>query len=75
MTDYSKPQLMNKGLVYYVMRRPILDSRGLIWFVNSHYEAPGLFCYNPETDKLNVYNNFKNQDGSSIYGYSNALCY
>lgn len=66
MTDYSKPQLMNKGLSLHVMRRPILDSRGLIWFVNSHYEAPGLFCYNPETDKLNVYNNFKNQDGSSV---------
>lgn len=66
MTDYSKPQLMNKGFSLHVMRRPILDSRGLIWFVNSHYEAPGLFCYNPETDKLNVYNNFKNQDGSSI---------
>lgn len=66
MTDYSKPELMNKGLSLHVMRRPILDSRGLIWFVNSHYEAPGLFCYNPETDKLNVYNNFKNQDGSSI---------
>lgn len=66
MTDYSKPELMNKGLSLHVMRRPILDSRGLIWFINSHYEAPGLFCYNPETDKLNVYNNFKNQDGSSI---------
>ena len=66
MTDYSKPQLMNKGFSLHVMRRPILDSRDLIWFVNSHYEAPGLFCYNPETDKLNVYNNFKNQDGSSI---------
>ncbi|WP_314959100.1 T9SS type A sorting domain-containing protein [Prevotella pallens] len=66
MTDYSKPQLMNKGFSLHVMRRPIFDSRGLIWFVNSHYEAPGLFCYNPETDKLNVYNNFKNQDGSSI---------
>lgn len=66
MTNYSKPELMNKGLSLHVMRRPILDSRGLIWFVNSHYEAPGLFCYNPETDKLNVYNNFKNQDGSSI---------
>ena len=66
MTDYSKPELMNKGLSLHVMRRPILDSRGLIWFVNSHYEAPGLFCYNPETDKLNVYNNFKNQDGSFI---------
>lgn len=66
MTNYSKPELMNKGLSLHVMRRPILDNRGLIWFVNSHYEAPGLFCYNPETDKLNVYNNFKNQDGSSI---------
>ena len=66
MTDHSKPELMNKGLSLQVMRRPILDSRGLIWFVNSHYEAPGLFCYNPETDKLSVFHNFKNQDGSSI---------
>ena len=40
MTDYSKPQLMNKGFSLHVMRRPILDSRGLIWFVNSHYESP-----------------------------------
>lgn len=66
MTDHSKPELMNKGLSLQVMRRPILDSRGLIWFVNSHYEAPGLFCYNSETDKLSVFHNFKNQDGSSI---------
>ena len=66
MTDHSKPELMNGKLTLQVMRRPILDSRGLIWFVNSHYEAPGLFCYNPETDKLSVFKNFKNQDGSPI---------
>ena len=66
MTDHSKPELMNGKLTLQVMRRPILDSRGLIWFVNNHYEAPGLFCYNPETDKLSVFKNFKNQDGSPI---------
>ena len=66
MTDHSKPELMNGKLTLQVMRRPILDSRGLIWFVNNHYEAPGLFCYNPETDKLSVFKNFKNQDGAPI---------
>ena len=66
MTDHSKPELMNGKLTLQVMRRPILDSRGLIWFENHHYEAPGLFCYNPETDKLSVFKNFKNQDGAPI---------
>ena len=66
MTDHSKPKLINGKLTLNVIRRQILDRRGLIWFVNTQYEAPGLFCYNPETDKLSVFKNFKNQDGAPI---------
>ena len=43
----------------------MIDSRGLIWFVNSNWNTPAAFCYNRESDKLIKYGNFVNQDGTS----------
>lgn len=49
------------------------DSRGLMWFVNSHWGNPSLFCYDKETDKLLQYNTFTNQDGTQ-YDINNVNC-
>ena len=49
-----------------IMRRSICDSRGLIWFVNDHYQAPGVFCYQPDEESLVCFDNFINQNGTSI---------
>lgn len=51
-----------------------LDSKGNIWFVNDVYIGLAAFCYNPKTDKLNVYKTFVNQDGTIIENIYNARC-
>ncbi len=45
---------------------PIFDSRGLLWFVNADWRNTALICYNTETDKVKLYNTFKNQDGVNV---------
>lgn len=42
----------------------ILDSRGLLWFVNT-YDSPSVMCYNTSTNKLFQFNNIINQDNTS----------
>lgn len=49
-----------------IMRRSILDSRGLIWFINDHYIHPSLFCYDPTTDNIVDFNTLYNQDGTLL---------
>lgn len=44
------------------------DSRNLLWFVNAHYSAPSLYCYQPSTKTLLSYKTFINQDGTDISG-------
>lgn len=46
------------------------DSRNLLWFVNSHYLTPSLYCYQPSTKTLLSYKSFINQDGTDISGYA-----
>ncbi len=41
------------------------DSRGLMWFVNSYYNVPSFYCFNPESKKIVGYmSTFINQDGT-----------
>ncbi len=47
-----------------------LDSRNLLWFVNSYYSIPSLYCYQPSTNTLLSYKTFVNQDGTDIGGSS-----
>lgn len=49
-----------------IMRRSILDSRGLIWFINDHTNHPSLFCFNPKDNSIVDFNTLKNQDGSNL---------
>lgn len=42
------------------------DSRDLLWFVNAHYTAPALCCYQPSSKTLLVYKSFINQDGTDM---------
>lgn len=50
------------------------DSRGLIWFVNDHYNVPSFYCFNPDTKKIIGYmTTFVNQDGT-IYENVHPSC-
>lgn len=49
-----------------ILRRSFLDSNGQIWFINDHSSKPSLFCYDVSKDSVTSYDNFINQDGTSI---------
>lgn len=45
------------------LRSMMIDSRGLLWFVNNNWQDPSLFCYDMDNDIMLKYNTFINQDG------------
>lgn len=71
-SSHSKPELMkldagglkNKSLGS--LQNMMIDSRGLLWFVNNHWTIPSLYCYQISSDAIKGYTSFSNQDGSNI---------
>ena len=65
----------SEGVSLTGLRSMFFDSRGYLWFVNTSWKDPSVFCYNPSTDELLKYNNFINQDGFSYSPtYINSVC-
>jgi len=70
--SYSKPSLMrlddagfsNKSLG--LLQGMIIDSRGLLWFVNNHWVIPSVYCYQISADTLNSYDKFINEDRNTL---------
>ncbi len=57
------------------LKQMFIDSRGLLWFVNAHWNLPALFCYDMSTSKLLRYTDFTNQDGTkSEVSMVNSVC-
>ena len=54
----------------------IIDSRGLLWFVNKHSDHPSFYAFNPQDETIVRFNRFVNQDGSSLGDYVvvNCIC-
>lgn len=44
------------------LRGMMIDSRGLLWFVNNNWQSPAVFCYDLNNDIILKYNTFINQD-------------
>lgn len=42
----------------------MIDSRGLMWFVNNHYVKPSFYAYDFTNNGMNSYTSFVNQDGT-----------
>lgn len=77
-TQTIKSKFTNKlngsdNVSYYILRGCMIDSRGLLWFVNNDYREPAVFCYDLKTDAIIKYNDFVNQDGTK-YIIINAHC-
>ena len=65
----------SEGVSLTGLRSMFFDSRGYLWFVNTSWKDPSVFCYNPSTNSLLKYNNFINQDGFSYSPtYVNSVC-
>ena len=52
----------------------MIDSRGLMWFVNNHSLKPAYYRYDMGNDELKAYDNFVNQDGSVINNLYRVAC-
>jgi ligand-binding sensor domain-containing protein len=64
-TDHHNPILTNdNGIGKHTFRSMIIDSRGLLWFVNDSWVEPAVFCCDIENDIIVKYDNFVNQDGT-----------
>ena len=66
-TQHFKQELMiadNRSLQN--MKDIIFDSRGLMWFVNEHWNKLSLICYQPSTEGIKVYSSFVNEDGTTV---------
>ena len=62
--DYYQKELAdNSGVSLVGMRDIIFDRHGRMWFVNSNWSSPALFCYDIDNNKTIKYDNFTNQDG------------
>jgi len=62
---YDKHQLLqdNRSPNLGNLLKPMIDSRNLLWFVNSYWEYPAIICYDINNDAVKIFNQFKNQDG------------
>ena len=74
--DYHQELLDDsEGVSLTGLRSMFFDSRGYLWFVNTSWKDPSVFCYNPSTNSLLKYNNFINQDGFSYSPtYVKSVC-
>lgn len=52
------------NVAFVGLRQTFIDSRDLLWFVNTNWDTPALFCYDMENDHLVRYDKFINQDGA-----------
>jgi len=74
--DHSKSSLQDKnGTGLSGLRSMFFDSRDLLWFVNTSWLDPAVFCYDKSTDKLLKYSSFVNQDGTTYHPtYIYCIC-
>ena len=72
-TKHTKTDLYyNSTTTMPGLRCVMFDSRGLMWFINAHYNEASILCYDRTTDKLLKYSSFVNQDGTA---YNNCFPY
>ena len=74
--NHSKTSLQDKnGTGLTGLRSMFFDSRDLLWFVNTSWLDPAVFCYDKSTDTLLKYSHFTNQDGTTYHPtYIYCIC-
>ena len=67
LQDNRSPNLGN-------LKKPIIDSRNILWFVNGYWQLPALISYDIFNDVIKIYDNFTNQDGTHYtFPYVNCV--
>ncbi len=58
-----------------VMKGSMIDSRGLMWFVNAHSDHPSFFCYDYKDKTITRFDNWNNQDGVGLSNFwAECIC-
>lgn len=60
-TNHNFPNRSNAEL-----SKIIIDSQGIMWFVNNNWVTPALYQYDIDNDIINAYEKFVNQDGTTF---------
>ena len=73
-TNHHKTELVRDGYSLSRMETPIIDSRGLLWFVNKFFNYTQAVCYQPSTDAVKTFTSFVNDDGTTLnISYMNCV--
>ena len=56
------------------LRHMIIDSQGLMWFVNNNWRLPAFYQYNIQNNTIKAYEKFVNQDGTSVVVGGGVRC-
>ena len=69
--SHSELMKLNTGNVFKnrsnaELSKMIIDSRGLMWFVNNNWAMPAVYQYNFDNDAIIAYENIVNQDGTRL---------
>ena len=60
----------NNSITLSGLSKMMIDSRGLLWFVNNFWQNPAVFCYDMDHDILLKYDQIVNQDDVKYQAYS-----
>ncbi len=71
---FKKPLVFMDAFSMPVMVGLIEDSRQLMWFCDNYWSAPLLACYDYRNDRITVYTNFVNQDGTIVSVQDGVRC-
>ena len=67
---HSELMKLNRGTIQNrsnaELSRIIIDSKGLMWFVNNNWNLPAIYQYDTENDNIVAYENIVNQDGTRL---------
>ena len=67
---HSELMKLNRGTIQNrsnaELSKIIIDSKGLMWFVNNNWNLPAIYQYDTENDKIVAYESIINQDGTRL---------
>ena len=64
--SFSSSTLMSDDRTMGALQALTFDSNRLLWFVNNHWTKPSLHYFNTQTEEVNSFFNFINQDGTRV---------
>ena len=79
-TKYNKSELMKLNANGYTnksngdLSKIIIDSKGMMWFVNNTWTLPAIYQYDIDNDKIIAYESFVNQDDTKINVQDGIRC-